>query len=281
MKTKKSIAMISLFLAFCLLALGGCAKIAEGIGGPDSLPAIKSPVTGVLFSPLAPLGSSSPEETTGPADTTAPPEPPNPRNDIVICVDAGHGGYDSGTGGLYNRVAYAEKDIALTVALMVKDELLALGYQVMMTRSDDTFVELGDRRIISSNAKAAMFVSVHCNSFGGSGRAWGTEVYYYDNSAAQYNAPALASVMCRAIETVTPSYPAMRDVVRAKGDMAYLTYNLAVLKNAHIPSLLVELGYMSDESDMSLFANPAWLADMAHALAQGVEDAYAAGMIAK
>lgn len=80
-----------------------------------------------------------------------------------VCIDAGHGGYDSGA--VYKNLV--EKAINLTVAKEVKRLLQLNGIEVVMTREDDTFVDLNKRSVISNNAKCDLFVSIHHNAGGG------------------------------------------------------------------------------------------------------------------
>lgn len=84
----------------------------------------------------------------------------------TIVIDPGHGGKDPGALG---KKAY-EKDIVLAVGKRLRDKLKRHGFQVKMTRDDDTFIELQDRPVIATKAKGDLFISLHCNAVEGEER---------------------------------------------------------------------------------------------------------------
>lgn len=84
----------------------------------------------------------------------------------TIVIDPGHGGKDPGAVG---KIAY-EKDIALAVGKRLRDKLKRQGFQVKMTRDDDTFIELQERPAIATKAQGDLFVSLHCNAVEGEER---------------------------------------------------------------------------------------------------------------
>ncbi|HEY6168085.1 MAG TPA: N-acetylmuramoyl-L-alanine amidase, partial [Verrucomicrobiae bacterium] len=103
-----------------------------------------------------------------------PPKNPPGKRIRTICLDAGHGGKD--TGNVEGRLQ--EKNYTLRLAQEVRDVLTASGVKVVMTRSGDSFVELYDRPDIARRRGADLFVSLHFNSYGGASRdAKGSEVY--------------------------------------------------------------------------------------------------------
>ena len=95
----------------------------------------------------------------------------------TICIDAGHGGKDSEAVGN----GLLEKDIVLNIAKILKVQLLEKGFNICMTRENDTFIELKDRCIIANKAKADIFVSIHCNSAENKS-AYGFEIYHSQGS---------------------------------------------------------------------------------------------------
>lgn len=108
-------------------------------------------------------------------DTTVPLRDGKEFDTIVI--DAGHGGHDPGT--MNRQLGLREKDIALKVALKVgeyiKENIPDL--EVIYTRDDDTFVDLDERGLIATHAKADLFLSIHLNAARNS-RAYGSEVFF-------------------------------------------------------------------------------------------------------
>lgn len=82
-----------------------------------------------------------------------------------IWIDAGHGGKDSGAVGN----GLVEKDWVLTVAKQLQNELVKAGFEVGMTRTNNTFYELSDRAKKANSFKADLFISIHFNAGGGKG----------------------------------------------------------------------------------------------------------------
>ena len=107
------------------------------------------------------------------------------------CIDPGHGGIDAGTraGG-----GEPEKSIVLDFSLMLRDKLEKSGkYRVVMTRTDDTFVELAERVRIARSRKAQLFISIHCDALArGEGDAQGATVYTLSDTASDAEAARLA-----------------------------------------------------------------------------------------
>jgi len=137
----------------------------------------------------------------------------------TIVVDPGHGGHDSGARGN----GYNEKDIALQVATRLANNLRQ-DYNVIMTRDSDFFVPLDTRAKIGNDANADFFISIHLNS-GSSSSANGTEVFYF-----------------------------------SKKDQGSYATQVAKFENkvdgSNSPSILVELGFMNNYSDLSQYLTP-------------------------
>lgn len=115
------------------------------------------------------------EFIVGGDDTYVPLRDDKEFNTIVI--DAGHGGHDPGS--MNRRLGLKEKDIALKVALQVGDYIKEHipEMEVIYTRDDDTFVDLDERGLIATRAKADLFLSIHLNAVRDS-RAYGSEVFF-------------------------------------------------------------------------------------------------------
>lgn len=80
----------------------------------------------------------------------------------VLILDSGHGGHDSGA--VNTKTKLKEKDVVLDVALRARRLLIGEDIKVVLTRTDDTFISLTQRAVISNNAAASLFLSIHCNS---------------------------------------------------------------------------------------------------------------------
>jgi N-acetylmuramoyl-L-alanine amidase len=111
-------------------------------------------------------------------DEQARAAPPARRATPLVMIDPGHGGYDPGTEA---AGTVAEKEVALTIASMLRDALNARGVNAQMTRRDDVFVSLGTRTQMANRAQADLFISIHLNSSPEAATA-GIETYYLNNT---------------------------------------------------------------------------------------------------
>lgn len=200
----------------------------------------------------------------------------------VIVLDAGHGGKDKGTSN--GALKLFEKDMALDVVLRLKPLLEARGYQVVLTRSDDTFIELGERPANASKAGADLFLSVHFNA--GPPAVNGIETYTVtpqyqrstasdkldadDNAAMPGNTwdgwnAVLGYSIHRQLRAALKSFD--RGLKRAR---------FVVIRDlATCPGVLIECGYLSNDEEAKRISAPAYRDQLAAAIASGV-DAYAA-----
>lgn len=168
----------------------------------------------------------------------------------VVVIDPGHGGYDPGTTGPGGDL---EKDIALDVARRVASALGREGYQVVLTRTMDTYVKLADRRAFMASLGAVAFVSLHCNSSPAT-TVDGIETYYREPGSQ-----ALAQALQRDLVEAT------RDVDRGTRQA-----HLVVLEGGSVPSSLVELGFLTDPREERRLRDPGYQEKLARAVARGI-----------
>jgi N-acetylmuramoyl-L-alanine amidase len=177
----------------------------------------------------------------------------------TIAIDPGHGGSDPGAigvGGLQ------EKELNLSVALKVENLLRQRGINVYLTRRDDTFIELNDRVTRAVNSGADTFVSIHANSFSGES-ANGTETYYSIAGTRADDSKQLATFIQNRL------YPALGTKNRGVKTAKYVVINTNPL-----PAALVELGFVSNNSDASKLASDDYRNRAADAIALGIQDYY-------
>jgi N-acetylmuramoyl-L-alanine amidase len=217
----------------------------------------------------------------------------------VIVLDPGHGGIDTGTRASGGEL---EKSIVLDFALMLRDKLERSGkYRVVMTRTDDTFVALADRVRLARGRKAQLFISIHCDAIArGDGDAQGATVYTLSETASDAEAARLAEAENRA------DVIAGVDLSVEPGDIADILIDLAqretrnfssqfaravvgelksaarmhkhplksagfrVLKAPDVPSVLLELGYVSNRGDLKQLTSDGWRQRVGDAMAQAV-----------
>ncbi len=222
----------------------------------------------------------------------------------LIVIDPGHGGIDSGTKGLDGQ---NEKDIVLAFGLKLRDAVERGGkYRVAMTRSDDTFIPLTGRVQFARRRSAALLISIHADSVPRSeGKAEGASVYTLSEHASDGEAASLAEkenksdiiagvdlsseptdvasilIDLAQRETKTFSVQFARTLVNDIKPTAPLhlrpvkSAGFIVLKAPDVPSVLVELGYMSTRRDLNNLVSPAWHTRTAAAMAQAVDDFFA------
>lgn len=170
------------------------------------------------------------------------------RIDTVV-IDAGHGGHDRG--GIPGNYV-TEKNVALDVAMRLRNDLLEAGFRVVMTRSSDVFVPLAMRCAIANSQRRAVFVSIHFNA-AANRDARGVETYYYGSAGR-----LAASIHYR----LTRNLGAPDRRIRSR--------RYFVLRNTQIPAVLVECGFLTNPYDASLVLKPAYRARLAQEIANGI-----------
>ncbi|HJV47127.1 MAG TPA: N-acetylmuramoyl-L-alanine amidase family protein [Bacillota bacterium] len=181
-------------------------------------------------------------------------QPAPPKTGYLVVLDAGHGGKDTGAVGITGNY---EKDITLSVEKLVKAELLKYkNFQVVETRSDDSYPTLQDRVDIAQNANADLFLSIHCNSFDPDAR--GTETYYETPQSA-----ALAQTVHKHLLAAT-GFP----------DRGTKTSDFYVITNTTMPSNLVELGFITNAEEDKQLLTPEVQQRIAKSLADAIYEYY-------
>jgi N-acetylmuramoyl-L-alanine amidase len=178
----------------------------------------------------------------------------------MIAIDAGHGGHDPGA----SANGLVEKEINLDIAKRVQAYLENADINVVMTRTDDTFVSLDGRVDYAVNKKADTFLSIHTNSFS-SGSANGTETYY---STAALNPRAEAS---KKLATFI-----QKRLVAAWGtsDRGVKNNSYRVIYTNPLPAALVELGFITNSSDANKLGSDQHRQTAAKAIYLGILDYY-------
>jgi N-acetylmuramoyl-L-alanine amidase len=237
----------------------------------------------------------------------APPSPPDKRP--VIVIDPGHGGVDNGTeaGG----ADVMEKNLVLSFGLALRDRIEKSGkYRVVMTRTDDTFIALPDRVKVARSEAAALFISIHADALPrGEGDARGATIYTLSDKATDSDAERLADAENKsdAIAGVnlsdepTEVADILIDLVQREtktfsnrfarmlmGEMKTTvrmhkhplkSAGFRVLKAPDVPSVLVELGYVSNKADLEHLVSESWRSRTVGSMAQAI-DAFLAKRLA-
>lgn len=206
----------------------------------------------------------------------------------TVVVDAGHGGHDPGA----SHFGLKEKHLALDIAKRLRSELQQTGLNVVMTRQTDQFIPLSGRPALANRLQADVFISVHINA-NRNRRVSGIEVYYPRASVVSANAPWPPSVASS--EVAVPSTTIKQvlwDLVlgRARSQSHRLASAIChamrsglqvpcrgvkparfvVLREAQMPAVLVEVGYVSNEAEARRLGSPDYRQAAAESIGRGV-----------
>ena len=186
-----------------------------------------------------------------------PPKPNKTKtlDGITITVDSGHGGREHGAIGC---LGHKEKDVVLQTAKYLEKELKAKGANVVMTRTDDSYVGLYDRVNIANKNNSVFFVSIHNNALPDSlnpNEHRGTSVYYYYDEARDFGHTIL--------NTMTKELGTKNDGLRQQ--------SFAVIRNTGALSILIEVGYLINPEDNSILINDGFQKNTAKSIANGIE----------
>ena len=248
--------VLVLLLVGIMLILVGCSSVDEG---------------------LLPAFGAGKVTTAAPTETKEPEREPSEKKGITICVDPGHGYEDGGTSSeLLGDVL--EKDITLSVSMKVKNELELRGFDVVLTHDGESFPKAsnddGNNRFKPQERAAYAnslgnsidyYLSIHCNSFE-TPDVSGLIVYHADEAAK-------GTVGDLEIATV------IKDTVKKDFEDYKVTLNTFpyyVIRYTKVPASLIELGFVTNESDAKSMLDEEWQAKMAASIADGL-DAYYSG----
>jgi N-acetylmuramoyl-L-alanine amidase len=217
----------------------------------------------------------------------------------VVVIDPGHGGIDNGT----QAGGESEKSLVLRFGLALRDRLEKSGkYRVVMTRTDDTFIPLGDRVRIARNQSAALFVSIHADALPRrEGDAQGATIYTLSDRASDAEAERLAEAENKAdaiggvnlTEEPTDVADILIDLAQREtrafsnrfarllmGEMKTTvrmhkrplkSAGFKVLKAPDVPSVLIELGYVSNKGDLEHLVSENWRSRTVGSMAQAID----------
>ena len=206
---------------------------------------------------------------------------PSAKKITTICIDAGHGGKDTGyrVGHFWN--AHSEKTYTLALALELRRQLQAAGFNVVMTRDKDTYPELAERADIANRRSADLFLVLHFNCFTGNPAAvQGPETYCMTPiGAASSNDSAGAGQGSRAFpanrvdeKSLLLAYQVQRSLVKNLGatDRSVRRARYEVMRLAEMPTAYIEGGYMSNPDEGKKIFDAKYRQQMASAIVKAV-----------
>ncbi|HEY8164461.1 MAG TPA: N-acetylmuramoyl-L-alanine amidase [Gemmatimonadaceae bacterium] len=263
-----------------------------------------------IFSTAARRVAASPVSSVAPptsSPSTGSPAPSRPRGSKVrrlVVVDAGHGGVDPGmTGPIGGGPRLIEKEITLSVAYLLADELRSAGADVLMTRTSDTLIALADRGRIANRSKGDLFVSIHVNATGSraswAARERGYETYFLaeakteealrvermENEVVKFETGANAPKGDPLSFIINDM--AQNEHLRESNDLAETIQqglgrihpgpsrgvqqaNFAVLRGSFMPAVLVEIGFGTNPSEAAYLSDRFSQREIARVLARAV-----------
>jgi N-acetylmuramoyl-L-alanine amidase len=240
---------------------------------------------------------------------TASTQPPDKRP--VIVIDPGHGGVDNGTQAGGGDIM--EKNLVLGFGLALRDKIEKSGkYRVVMTRTDDTFIPLNERVKIARNESASLFVSIHADALPrGEGDAQGATIYTLADKASDAEAERLADtenksdaiggvnltdeptevadILIDLVQRETRTFSnrfartlmsEMKNTVRMHKH-PLKSAGFRVLKAPDVPSVLVELGYVSNKGDLEHLVSENWRNKTVGSMAQAIDAFFAKRLAGK
>jgi N-acetylmuramoyl-L-alanine amidase len=277
----------------------------------QSLPAESRPELKPAIAESADAGAAQGSASPKPAEPVVAVKPAEPAVAVkepadlrpVVVIDPGHGGIDNGT----QAGSESEKNLVLGFGLALRDRIEKSGkYRVVMTRTDDTFIPLAERVRIARSASAALFVSIHADALPRhEGDAQGATIYTLSDRATDAEAERLAEAENKADaiggvnlteeptevadilidlaqrETRTFSNRFARLLVAELKNTARMykhplkSAGFKVLKAPDVPSVLVELGYVSNKGDLEHLVSENWRSRAAGSMAQAIDAFFA------
>lgn len=181
----------------------------------------------------------------------------NKSKDLNILIDPGHGGNDPGTispDGLY------EKDINLSIAKKLYEDLKRQGYRVDMTRNEDLSLPVMERASMANYQNVDLFLSIHCNSSEEATGKEGLQVLYFPSN----NSRELANLMSENILSTV-----------GMDDMGIIERkDLIVLNQTNMPAVIIEAGFLNNEEESKKLSKGYYQRKISRGVSRGVKEYY-------
>ena len=197
----------------------------------------------------------------------------------AVIIDCGHGGHDSGVIGCTN---IAEKNICLAVGKKIANELKKKGIQVILTRERDEYISPDERVLHTKKANPQLFVSIHANASSNKDVS-GVETYYFDRRCCGLRKESTSVVTLideyQKILTLKSKQLAQmiqQMVCKNSADKYQIVDRkvkpepLQVLMGAHVPAVLIEIGFLTNEQEADLLSQDNYQAHMASGISKGI-----------
>lgn len=248
--------------------------------------------------PTATVASQAPSSPSAPSMSSSKK---GPKRDKTIVIDAGHGGKDAGAIGYKQRM---EKHLVLEMALQLGKELKSRGYKVFYTRQSDEFIELRDRTKVANDKNADLFVSLHANAAPNESKKLsmkGLETFFLSpdrserskNVAALENQSTMEEMDYYSKETFLNVFNREKIVLSNKMAIDIQSSMLKAVKKrysvedggvreapfwvlvgATMPSVLIEIGYITNPDESDNMTNPQYQKQLVDGISDGIDRYY-------
>lgn len=186
----------------------------------------------------------------------------------TVMLDPGHGGpSDSGTYSAFPDIY--EKSVNLSIAQTVSSILISRGYNVLLTRNDDSLVTLNQRNLDARTQVPDIFVSLHCDGVDSSSET-GTHSFYYTS----WSMPLAKAIHRRLRYMYQTTYPA-NDYRYSKIDKGVHFWPYQVARIEECPAVLIECGYLTNRDECAFIVSQSGISAIAEAVANGIDDYFA------
>ncbi|WP_333908742.1 N-acetylmuramoyl-L-alanine amidase [Marinigracilibium pacificum] len=184
------------------------------------------------------------------AGTSFTPKKDNSKP-LTVIIDAGHGGKDPGINN--------EKDINLMIAKHISELSQKSNIKIILSRTTDKFISLEDRVKFINNSKADLLISLHCNSDNDESMK-GIEAFYYPEGKNQEQARKLSKLI-------------VSDQVKTITDIGKInTANYKIIRDVKIPGVLIELGFLSNKTDLQRLTDPTHQKEIAQSIYNSIQE---------
>lgn len=193
---------------------------------------------------------------------------PTQMHAITVVIDPGHGGHDPGAIGVNGL---KEKNVNLDISNRLVQELSKMGYETIMTRDADQYLNLQERVTFANNSGGDLFVSIHSNSHPNDS-ARGTLVLYYNDTYQQADFPASSAMRLLSAENKALALSIQDHVIQQVNtlDRGIVPSGVFVVRNGIMPSVLIEAAFLSNKDDAKLLATERFRAAIAVGIAKGI-----------
>lgn len=254
-KAKDSVMLLAISLFLMVSCIGGLYYVMR-LEAQENITGIEADGT-VDQQPGTVMGKvpERDEEAVPEREEPTPAGIPQGEKVPVVCIDAGHGGVDGGS----DRKGVLEKEVNLQIAERLKEKLEALGFEVYMIREDnDTFIDKQDRAAKANEAGVDVYISIHQNTYEEQdNEVSGVETYYCEDTEGSKR---FAELVHTGVVTATGA----RDRNLRETDGLY------VVREANMPSCLVECSYLTNKKERDAIVTEEYQDKLAEGMAEGI-----------